>query len=124
MPYPRTITAAREGCPLGPREQANSATSYLDASTIYGSTRQKAKELRSFRNGQLLTTSKSSSFGDIFPSTIDPIKTTFSSVCVPSAGHSCFVSGSEHVNFLPTSASLHTLWIRQHNNIANQLLVS
>uniref|UniRef100_A0AC35GWR1 Peroxidase n=1 Tax=Panagrolaimus sp. PS1159 TaxID=55785 RepID=A0AC35GWR1_9BILA len=122
MPYPRTITAAREGCPLGPREQANSATSFLDASTIYGSTKQKAKQLRAFRNGQLLTTSKAS-FGDIFPTTIDPIKTTFSSICAPSAGHSCFFSGSEHVNFLPTSAALHTIWIRQHNNIANQLLV-
>uniref|UniRef100_A0A914QTH6 Peroxidase n=1 Tax=Panagrolaimus davidi TaxID=227884 RepID=A0A914QTH6_9BILA len=121
MPYPRTITAAREGCPLGPREQANSATSFLDASTIYGSTKQKPKQLRAFRNGQLLTTSKTS-FGDIFPTTIDPIKTTFSSICAPSAGHSCFVSGSEHVNFLPTSAALHTIWIRQHNNIANQLL--
>ena len=75
-----------------------------------------------FRLGQLLTTSKST-FGDVFPPTLDPLKSTFSSACAPSAGHTCFISGSEHVNFLPTSTVLHTIWIRQHNNIANQLLV-
>ena len=53
MPYPRSLTATREGCPLGPREQANLATSYLDGSAIYGSTQQKARQLRAFRDGNL-----------------------------------------------------------------------
>lgn len=34
-----------------------------------------------------------------------------------------FVSGSDHVNFLPATVVLHTLWIRQHNRIATNLKV-
>lgn len=53
--YSRTIVAKRTiDCALGPREQANQATSFLDGSTIYGSTKERIKKLRSFQNGEFL----------------------------------------------------------------------
>lgn len=33
----------------------------------------------------------------------------------------CFDSGSKWTNLLPTNAAFHTLWIRQHNNVARKL---
>lgn len=53
MPYARTTVAPRPFCALGPREQANQATSYLDASVIYGSTPNRGNILRTFRDGIL-----------------------------------------------------------------------
>lgn len=51
LPYSRTIPALHKNCALGFRKQANQATSYLDASNIYGSTIQRARALRTFHNG-------------------------------------------------------------------------
>ncbi|KAI6226396.1 hypothetical protein M3Y99_01299800 [Aphelenchoides fujianensis] len=52
--YSRSFVAPRDGCNLGTREQANIATSFLDASHLYGSTAEQARRFRTFRNGQLL----------------------------------------------------------------------
>lgn len=52
LPYIRTATSSRENCSLGPREQVNQATSYLDASHIYGSTVERASKLRAYQNGK------------------------------------------------------------------------
>ena len=54
MPYTRSIITPKEGCPLGKREQANLATSFLDASNIYGSSLKKMNQLRSFRDGNYI----------------------------------------------------------------------
>ncbi|OZC07549.1 heme peroxidase [Onchocerca flexuosa] len=79
LPYVRTATSPRENCSLGPREQVNQATSFLDASHIYGSTMERANKLRAYQNG------------------------------------------GEFTNLFPTQTVLHTIWLRQHNNIAKQL---
>ena len=40
------------GCSLGPRDQINQVTSFLDGSVIYGSSEKEEDDLRMFRNGK------------------------------------------------------------------------
>lgn len=51
--YVRSSVAPRIGCTLGPREQINQASSFLDGSHIYGTTRKRVEELRLFQGGLL-----------------------------------------------------------------------
>lgn len=53
LQYSRSFVAPRENCALGPREQANLGTSFLDASNLYGSSLVEAKRLREFKDGKL-----------------------------------------------------------------------
>ncbi|KAK0399869.1 hypothetical protein QR680_003251 [Steinernema hermaphroditum] len=116
MTFSRSYTAPRENCTLGVREQGNLASSFLDASHIYGSTTERANKLRSFRNGLLLVRAQSGR-GDL-PPTGDEVSENCASV---SSLQPCFLTGSDTTNLLPTNAALHTIWIRQHNNIAQKL---
>ena len=44
--YVRSAIGLKPGCSLGPREQMNFATAFLDASAIYGSTPKSSEDLR------------------------------------------------------------------------------
>lgn len=55
--YVRSSVAPRIGCTLGPREQINQASSFLDGSHIYGTTKKRVEELRLFQGGLLRTQS-------------------------------------------------------------------
>ena len=47
----RSSPAPRPDCTLGPRDQINQITSYLDASNVYGSSDQETNQLRLFATG-------------------------------------------------------------------------
>uniref|UniRef100_A0A183H7U6 Peroxidasin n=1 Tax=Onchocerca flexuosa TaxID=387005 RepID=A0A183H7U6_9BILA len=114
LPYVRTATSPRENCSLGPREQVNQATSFLDASHIYGNTVERANKLRAYRDGLLLT-QKNSRQNILLPTTND-------GTCWNNRSpQRCFLAGGEFTNLFPTHTALHTIWLRQHNNIAKQL---
>lgn len=55
LSYSRSSVSPRLNCELGAREQANMATSFLDASNLYGNSEEEARRLRSFVDGHLKT---------------------------------------------------------------------
>lgn len=104
----------------GPRQQKNSNTHWLDGSHIYGSSEEKAKDLRnpSANAGQLKTSS------DSFNRVLLPL----SNRCCPNdqtnscpAAPRCFDAGDNRLNQHATLTSLHTIWLREHNRVANRL---
>lgn len=56
LPYARSTPSPKDNCLLGPRDQANLATSFVDGSMIYGSSNDKANNLRSFQGGLCAST--------------------------------------------------------------------
>ncbi|KAG7155904.1 Peroxidasin-like 4, partial [Homarus americanus] len=90
MRFVRSLIASRD-CLLGPREQLNQITAYIDGSMVYGSTVEVSQELRLYRGGRLNKSSAPSGHGD------------------------------ERVNEQPALASMHTLWLRVHENLVTQL---
>ena len=52
MEFVRSSPAPRPDCTLGPRDQINQITSYLDASNVYGSSDEEMNQLRLFSGGE------------------------------------------------------------------------
>ncbi|KAG7174813.1 Chorion peroxidase-like 9 [Homarus americanus] len=99
MEFVRSMPAMRPKCNFGPREQMNQITSFIDASNVYGSNEDESKELQTFNNGLL----KVNSVGH---SLLPPNPTE----CQNSVGQEyCF------------KAVVHTIWMRQHNKLAQEL---
>src|SRR5699024_4655112 len=94
---------------LGPRQQMNKQTSFLDGSQIYGATTEEANKLRSFQNG--LLTATSDRYGKHILPPSDKAKP-----CTPQKkGLNCFVAGDSRVNQHPLLLTMHTLGMRSHN---------
>lgn len=84
----------------GVRQQINTITSYLDGSMVYGSDEATAASLRSFEGGRMLT-----SEGDLLPLDEDGF----------------FLAGDVRVNENAALTSMHTLWVREHNRLADEI---
>ncbi|KAF7634782.1 hypothetical protein Mgra_00005815 [Meloidogyne graminicola] len=114
IPHSRTLPAPRDQCGLGPREQANHVSSFLDGSQIYGSSYEILERIRApGESGRLLISSNN----DLL--TIDPLSFDF---CQSTDKQKrCFLSGTPDVNLLPGITLLHTIWVRQHNRLADGL---
>lgn len=112
--YARSGTASRVGCTLGPREQINQVTSFIDGSTIYGSSKEEAEELRTFYKGELRVQTDALN-EELLPADNNDLD------CRMSNGFSCFKSGDVRVNEHPSLVAMHTLWVRQHNRLAREL---
>jgi peroxidase len=112
---PRSATASRTGCTLGPREQINQVTSFIDASTIYGSSKEEAENLRTFSLGQLKV-----QFNEARDELLPPDHNSLDCRDGETQGR-CFKSGDVRVNEHPGLVAMHTLWVRQHNRLAREL---
>lgn len=64
--FVRSSPSPSEGCLLGPREQINQITSYLDASNVYGSTDKYLSSLRLYSRGNIHYTTTISLFFNSF----------------------------------------------------------
>ncbi|KAM4032969.1 peroxidasin homolog [Anomaloglossus baeobatrachus] len=105
------------------REQVNLLTSYLDASNVYGSTDQESHELRDLSNqkGMLKVNRLVSTSGKhLMPFASGP-----PTECMRDERESsvpCFLAGDHRANEQLGLTSMHMLWFREHNRIAEHLL--
>jgi peroxidase len=103
------------------REQINELTSYMDASNIYGSHDEGARNLRDFTSHRgLLRTGVVMPSGKplLPPNNGEPIDCQMD----PNTGHvPCFQAGDVRANEQLGLLSMHTLWLREHNRIVTTL---
>ncbi|XP_026789759.3 peroxidasin [Pangasianodon hypophthalmus] len=105
-----------------PREQINQLTSYIDASNVYGSSRHEADEIRDLaghrgmlRQGIVQRTGK-----PLLPFASGP-----PTECMRDENESpipCFLAGDHRANEQLGLTAMHTVWFREHNRIARELL--
>lgn len=99
-------------CQLGPRQQLNKNTAFLDASHIYGNTVEQANQLRTFRGG-LMKTSLGKNNEVLLP--------IANSRGQEQCSGSCFLAGDSRVNQHPALTALHVILVRSHNHHAYNL---
>ncbi len=98
-----------------PREQINQITSWIDGSMVYGSDDVRAAALREFDGGRLLLT--------------DDGLMPLNDAGLPNASitgsaeeqATLFLAGDVRANENAALTAMHTLWVREHNRIADEL---
>jgi len=107
----RSTPAPALDCSVRYREQVNQLTHWLDSSQIYGSTNQEQRSIRTGRGGRLQTGSGPDNGRQILPSDNQESSCT----------GTCFKAGDGRVNENPNLSVLHTIFLREHNRVADQL---
>ncbi|XP_009327581.1 PREDICTED: thyroid peroxidase [Pygoscelis adeliae] len=110
---------------LNPRQQINGLTSFLDASTVYGSTPAVEKKLRNLtsKEGLLRVNVKYyDNHREYLPFT-DQIPSPCAQDWNASEGEriECFMAGDSRSSEVTSLAAMHTLWLREHNRLARAL---
>lgn len=107
----RSIYDTETGNEVGdPRQQINQITSFLDGSVVYGSDEERAAALRTFEGGKLKT-----SDGDLLP---------FNEEGFENAGgdsDTLFLAGDVRANENAALTAMHTVWVREHNRLADEI---
>jgi len=112
MEFVRSMPAPRQGCNFGPREQVNQITAWLDGSNVYGSDDAEAAKLRLLGGGRLRVTRVQGR--DLLP--LNPAE------CSDDVRHRyCFSAGDLRCNEQLELTVTHTVWMREHNRIADRL---
>ncbi|KAB0338356.1 hypothetical protein FD754_024640, partial [Muntiacus muntjak] len=108
-----------------PRQQMNGLTSFLDASTVYGSSAASERRLRNWTSaeGLLRVNARYRDAGRAFLPFAPP---SAPRACAPQPGAPgtrapCFLAGDGRASEVPALAALHTLWLREHNRLAAAL---
>ncbi|KAI1288387.1 Chorion peroxidase [Halotydeus destructor] len=113
MSFVRSAPAVRPSCIIGPREQVNQLSAFIDGSMIYGTSTEMAQVLRSFKGGRLISSSVN---GNEF------LPESESTCAIPAeVGRHCFAAGDGRVNIQPNLVVMHSIWLRQHNQVAGVL---
>jgi peroxidase len=113
IPFNRSQIVPGSGVPGDRRDVINSITSYIDASMVYGSDAARAAALRTFHGGKL----KTSSDGKLLPLNTSglPNADQFG------AGAALFLAGDVRANEQSALTVVHTLFVREHNRLANKI---
>eukprot|EP00092_Neocalanus_flemingeri_P012666 GFUD01013650.1.p1 GENE.GFUD01013650.1~~GFUD01013650.1.p1 ORF type:complete len:825 (+),score=137.26 GFUD01013650.1:131-2605(+) len=107
----RSTPAPALDCSVRYREQVNQLTHWLDSSQIYGSNDQEQRGVRTFSGGRLQTRSGPDNGRQILPSDNQESSCT----------GTCFKAGDGRVNENPNLSVMHTIWLREHNRVADQM---
>ncbi|KAM9320282.1 myeloperoxidase [Gastrophryne carolinensis] len=124
IPLFRSSPACTPGSPV--REQMNILTSYIDASQVYGSTNELANKLRN-KNNQLGLMAVNNRFEDNglpylpFVTKEKNENLDFCEQTNKTSGLPCFLAGDGRVSEQPGLTAFHTIFIREHNRIAQEL---
>ncbi|KAL0129494.1 hypothetical protein PUN28_001634 [Cardiocondyla obscurior] len=117
MDFVRSAPAPQ--CKIGPREQLNQVSAFIDGSAIYGSDSETACDLREFIGGRLRMQLTSDN-RTLLPPSINPNDGCNREV-ERHRGRYCFAAGDSRANENLHLTTMHLLWARQHNRIANEL---
>jgi len=90
------------------REQMNGITAFVDASNVYGSNDETSILLRSGVDGKLLANENTSSYDREMLPEIEGVLT----------------AGDVRALEMPGLATMHTLWLREHNRLASEIKVA
>ncbi|XP_036904649.1 thyroid peroxidase [Sturnira hondurensis] len=107
-----------------PRQQMNALTSFLDASTVYGSSAALEKQLRNWTSaeGLLRVNTRHRDAGRAYLPFAPPRAPR---ACAPEPGAQgpapCFLAGDSRASEVLSLTALHTLWLREHNRLAAAL---
>lgn len=106
---------------IQPREQINQLTSFIDASQVYGFTDELAEDLRDLTNDQGRLRE-----GPRFPGkkALLPYASNQGMDCrrdIAESNINCFVAGDIRANEQVGLLAMHTIWMREHNRIAEEL---
>ncbi len=96
-----------------PRQQVNQITSYLDGSNVYGSDGARAAALRTLSGGRLKT-----SAGDLLPLNTLGLNNDTGGPADPTQ---FYVAGDIRVNEQVGLTAVHTLFMREHNRLADEI---
>lgn len=114
--FDRSMDEPGTGTGTTPREQINVVTAWIDASNVYGSDFGRAIALRTFEDGKLLMTDEG-----LLP---------FNEFGLPNANsgqlpdEELFVAGDVRANEHVGLTAMHTLFVREHNRLCEELAVS
>ncbi|XP_023778478.1 LOW QUALITY PROTEIN: thyroid peroxidase [Cyanistes caeruleus] len=110
---------------LNTRQQINGLTSFLDASTVYGSTPAVENKLRNLTSNEGLlrvNLKYDDNHREYLPFT-DQIPSPCAQDPSVSGGErvECFLAGDSRSSEVTSLAAMHTLWLREHNRLARAL---
>lgn len=108
-----------------PRQQINSLSSFLDASTVYGSTAAVENRLRNLTSEEGLLRINMQHFdnGREYLPFVDQVPSPCAQDPKADKGEriECFMAGDSRSSEVISLTALHTLWLREHNRLAKVL---
>lgn len=112
MPLNRSLYDKATGTNIGnPRQQVNEITGWIDASNVYGSDLERANALRTNDGTGRLRTSA----GNLLPFNTDGLANAGGS------SDALFLAGDVRANEQVGLTAMHTLFVREHNRLADEI---